>query len=1204
MGAYLYLTDESHWRPYPIDTSAPCFRALSQRASVAGQASLASVTSQALPFVLAASPRASVANQDLPAWVISPALLFVLVASPQVSVASQTSLASVTNQALLLAPAAFPRAFAVNQDLPASVTPPLPSVRVPSRRASVGNRDSPAWVTNQALLFARAASPRASVESQASPASVTSRAQPFALAPSPQAFVASQDSPALETSLGLLLIQATSHPRAAAAHTSTVTQDVHSIHNDGHMNVVGRDSIRYHTHLHYHGTTVDLESVMRAIPNFRKIHQDTWAKAAPGTGMWLLRSDTISLWLEPNGDLKIIWGSGIPGAGKTILASLVIDMLETLAGTSSREICVAFVYIRYSDSDQVTVRGVLEVLLKQTLERYPRFLPIVHQVYVQHLSDGTQPTEAQLMALLQQTTGQVASFYILDALDEAPIAIQLDLVKQLSSLNCKIFVTSRPLKVVEAHFPCAHSFSIVAQEGDIELLIKQKLESSAGLQGLLAKSDASLQEKIVERIKVGCGGMFLHAALQLDAVCQCISILEVEETLEEFPSAIEGVYVQTWNRILSQTPKHTLLAKALLSWVLNAQRPMTVEELQHAVAASPDTHNFQPARLVPEVSTLIGLCRGMLTVEEESNVVRLVHYTAKETVGRLLVQSFPRPDSHMAAVCMTRLTDCGFHDAKFDSDAELEQALQCDPLLAYAFDSWTFHARKSLDVDSTSRHLTAFLALCCGFPTLTPGTAGLDHLGTLHLVSLWDIPFSFAEPHGADDPNIGTRTGGYTALVLACWVGHYAAVQSLLDLPNIDVNVVNVDGVSALMMAASNGHEQIVKLLLAHPEIDVNLADADGWSALIRAASNGEEGTVELLNARSDTEINLVDADGWTALTLATENGHTGTVKQLLTRAETKVNLAVLAGGCSALMYAASMGYLEIVALLLAHPDIEVNAVDIKGRSALMKAASMGHTSTIALLAAHPQTKINLADNNGTTALMWSTLHGFDAAIEPLLAHHEIHVNQVDTEGWSALMLAAHYGHEPVVALLLANPNIDVNLVDHHGYSALMTALSEGLISTVKPLLEHPEIDTTIANFHGTTALLLASEFGYTEVVKVLLTNPRTDVNSIDGHGDTSIKLAAEHGHEDVVALLLESPGIDITITSTDNGHTALSAALANRHEGIVCRLQIFAPSDVQSDPGASQTEDVAQQSDDSEEVDEVDSDDSGLLYEDALDSL
>ena len=78
--------------------------------------------------------------------------------------------------------------------------------------------------------------------------------------------------------------------------------------NGGHYNVAGRDS---HTHIHYHGATVDLKSPMSAIPNFRKIHQDTLAKATPNTGMWLLKGDTFSLWLEPNGDLRILWGIGI-----------------------------------------------------------------------------------------------------------------------------------------------------------------------------------------------------------------------------------------------------------------------------------------------------------------------------------------------------------------------------------------------------------------------------------------------------------------------------------------------------------------------------------------------------------------------------------------------------------------------------------------------------------------------------------------------------------------------------------------------------------------------------------------------------------------------------------------------------------------------------------------------------------------------------
>ncbi|KAH6909937.1 hypothetical protein BKA70DRAFT_1425651 [Coprinopsis sp. MPI-PUGE-AT-0042] len=50
---------------------------------------------------------------------------------------------------------------------------------------------------------------------------------------------------------------------------------------------------------------------------------------------------------------------------------------------------------------------------------------------------------------------------------------------------------------------------------------------------------------------------------------------------------------------------------------------MRVEELERAVATSPETHKFEASRLVSG-ATLMSLCRGLITVEEESQLVRLV----------------------------------------------------------------------------------------------------------------------------------------------------------------------------------------------------------------------------------------------------------------------------------------------------------------------------------------------------------------------------------------------------------------------------------------------------------------------------------------------------------------------------------------------------------------------------------------------------
>jgi hypothetical protein len=116
---------------------------------------------------------------------------------------------------------------------------------------------------------------------------------------------------------------------------------------------------------------------------------------------------------------------------------------------------------------------------------------------------------------------------------------------------------------------------------------------------------------------------FLHASLQLDALVECKSPQAVRRTLQSFPSRIQDVYLRTWERILKHGDDDAMLAKTVLLWVLYGSRSMTIEELERAVATCPVTHKFEPGRLVPG-ATLMSLCRGLVVMEEESHLVRLV----------------------------------------------------------------------------------------------------------------------------------------------------------------------------------------------------------------------------------------------------------------------------------------------------------------------------------------------------------------------------------------------------------------------------------------------------------------------------------------------------------------------------------------------------------------------------------------------------
>ncbi|KAH6911241.1 hypothetical protein BKA70DRAFT_55684 [Coprinopsis sp. MPI-PUGE-AT-0042] len=697
---------------------------------------------------------------------------------------------------------------------------------------------------------------------------------------------------------------------------------------------------------HNYSVETAVESILKAIPNYRGIHAANVGKATEGTGPRFPEWKEFRTWLVPRSSLETIWGTGMPGAGKTIFTSIVLSEVELHAKRSEYTVCVAYIYFRYSDHTTATVKDVLAVLVKQTIERHPRYLPFLRELYDIHIREGTQPSESELLHLLRLFTALIeATFYFLDALDEAPPGVQLDLLEKLSSLNVKLFITSRPLPLLEARFPGAHRYPIRAQDRDLDLHIKKEISRSAMLQTVLNEQDPSFRERITTTIKKKCGGMFLHASLQLDALRDCASVYDVEKTLECFPPRIEDVYSQTWSRILDQTPTNTLIAKNALVWVLCATRSLTINELRHAVATCPETHKFDRGRLVNE-ALLMGLCRGLVNVEENTNIVRFVHYTAKDVVKQLISESFPCPHSLLAARCMALLTECGlqqYSDEQFDN---LKNALRTEPLLAYAYEAWSIHGRESIDDLPVAGQLAQFIQGCRAFPldddTLIQGSRShrvenwrrvaewpRDILEPLHMAAYFNLPIAIAVSAHLRKPNELTPVKGRTPLILAIEQNSTSAVRELLSLPSTLVNAADRHGDTPLMWALGCRFEAkersinpaIASLLLGHPKIRVNACTSDGIPALMRASLFDLIEAATLLLAHPNIKPNQANPNGWTALMYASNYGSKRVVSVLLADPRVKVNLRSK-GGETALDMAQSLARHEIVELLRNHSNV------------------------------------------------------------------------------------------------------------------------------------------------------------------------------------------------------------------------------------------------------------------------------------------
>ena len=80
-----------------------------------------------------------------------------------------------------------------------------------------------------------------------------------------------------------------------------------------------------------------------------------------GTGIWLFDRPEMSKWLDhPN---NALWIYGIPGAGKTILSTLVVD--EVLTRMRNETVGTAYFYIRHDDNSTYKPSSVLGSLIAQ-----------------------------------------------------------------------------------------------------------------------------------------------------------------------------------------------------------------------------------------------------------------------------------------------------------------------------------------------------------------------------------------------------------------------------------------------------------------------------------------------------------------------------------------------------------------------------------------------------------------------------------------------------------------------------------------------------------------------------------------------------------------------------------------------------------------------------------------------------------------------
>jgi Ankyrin repeats (3 copies) len=184
--------------------------------------------------------------------------------------------------------------------------------------------------------------------------------------------------------------------------------------------------------------------------------------------------------------------------------------------------------------------------------------------------------------------------------------------------------------------------------------------------------------------------------------------------MEKGKEGLDKAYDDTVNRIENQEQGICELAKNVLFWVVYAKRPLTTEELRHALAVEPGTCRLDEMNLCP-VNDMVSSCAGLVIVD--SNIIRLVHYTTQEYFQRHGLKSFEDVQRDtIAKSCLTYLSYDMFADGyltdlyvEFDPESDpesdlyvesdlesdlefdLESRLHQNAFFKYAAQNWAYH---------------------------------------------------------------------------------------------------------------------------------------------------------------------------------------------------------------------------------------------------------------------------------------------------------------------------------------------------------------------------------------------------------------------------------------------------------------------------------------------------------------------------------
>jgi ankyrin repeat protein len=618
-------------------------------------------------------------------------------------------------------------------------------------------------------------------------------------------------------------------------------------------------------------------------------------------------------------------------------------------------------------------------------------------------------------------------------------------------------------------------------------------------------------------------------------------------------------------RIESQANIDTEIAKLVLAWIICATRPLSPLELQHALAVEFGESTFDEWSLF-EIEYIVSVCAGMVTVDEERNVIRLQHYTMQEFFLKTWTEYFPDAHGTLASTCISYLRHEAFRVELAASPNQYDESLKRFSLYEYSAKHWGYHARQSYS--KVKELVQDFVqnehALAHSLQVLFNRYVWRNKQGYSMTVS----PLHPAAYFGLDECVLHFLVTGVpcdtkdednqTALHWAARNGQVETAELLLR-QGLDINCADKEGKTALHYAAIQDNSSLIKLLVEY-KADIEYTDIEGQTPLLAAVQSMKLGSVQKLIGLG-ASIKAVDSMRHSALHLSTTAGSRSI----------QITKFLLASGAFSeicdvenmipMHYAIREGSEETVEALIQAGACVNAGIQRKHWIGMKEAGRLVYKVSPEIQ------KATETNHDGLTPLHWAALIGYPAMIKYLISKGA-DPNKRCQDGDTPLHLAIReditpdYGdawnspswrievlcelveagseeaddahrsvskiRSAVIEILLSHPRLDVDLQNEQLQTPLhlvACSMDDSMVSFSRLMSKKPDI--SIRNYKGQTPLHLASGAGKAGMVEDLLA-ARASVDVLDSEGLSPLQYSVRSGKSSaaVVKLLLKCYGM------------------------------------------------------------------------------